>query len=294
MNVLLQRKLPRTRSAEEICTEKEAEAEDSKGYASDSTVSHPATSLLSTSPTRKKRRGKERGVALNEMHKARESKTSPPPGLLKASPPPRMHKTSPPPRLPPLNSSLLRMKSTGSILNTPDCTPTSALCESRESLLMNDHTTRHRRKSTNSHRKPPPPRVEPGHAMHRMRRGSVDAGVTRVCGACGGGGRVSPAPGKPPLHIKRAKTRDDPRYSGQERPVRCRHLSRSLKGEKDRGHHPKAPPHHEEYCVKSTLNRSLSFSSVGDYEGANARPNFDPIHASTSTSGSKWTVYGYF
>lgn len=261
-----QRKLPRTRSAEEICAEeKESNADDLKGYASDSTVSHPAGSILDQ-PSFPNRKNKKRGEP-DACH-VKVHKTSP-------SPPPSVS------RLPPLNSGLVRMSSTGSILNSPD---SQLLCESRESLLSD--VGRHRRRSS-IHRRPW--RHEHAPMFSLRRRGSVDTGLSS-CGACGGRGL---SPTKPPLNTTRkAKTRDDSRHASKDKTPRSRNLSRSLKGEKER--HPKAS-HHEENCVKKTLNRNHSFSSAGDYEGTrkrlNSEPNSEPIHS--STSGSKWIVYGF-
>lgn len=286
------KKLPRTRSAEEICAEKVSNCDDLKGYASDSTVSHPATSQ-NPPTTRRKRKCKERGPRVSvgdggggeqPVHcKERCPRVSVWDGGGGGGEQPvhytKEYKTSPPPRLLPLNLGIVRMKSTGSILNTPDCTPSSVLCESRESLLSE---TRHRRKTSAHHR---PSRPEPSHNLRR--RGSVDNGlgqVGRVCGACGGG--ISPC--KPPR--RGTKVREDSRPQGT---LRCRHQSRSLKGEKDRS---RKASHHDDdeedgYVRKCSLNRSLSFSSVGDYEGTRARVHFEPIHS--STSGSKWIVYGF-
>lgn len=264
--------MPRTRSAEEICPEKLGSVcDDLKGYASDSTISHPAINQdHPRSPHRRKRKCKERerGGGGEQQQEVHHTKTSPPPRVT---------------TFPPLNLGMFRMKSTGSILNTPDCTPTSVLCESRESILSD--VARHRHK-TSAHRRPSRP--EPSHAMLGLRRGSVDNGVGRVCGACGNGLSAC----KPPR--RGAKARDDPRHQGpgKERTLRCRHLSRSLKGEKDRNHKPSHHEAEEEHVRKCSLNRSLSFSSVGDYEGTRARANFEPIHS--STSGSKWIVYGFF
>lgn len=266
----MQRKLPRTRSAEEICAQKVSDCDDLKGYASDSTVSHQVASKDKHAPIlRKKRKCKERGGEGGEQHHTKDHKSWPSPvGSL----------------FPPLNLGMMRMKSTGSILNTPDCTPSSMLCESRECLLSFD--TRHRRKiSTGSHRRRSRP--EPSYAMLGGRRRSVDNVLGRACGACGRAGGLSPCK---PLR-RGGKAKDDPRHVGKERTLRCRHLSRSFKGEKDRNR--KQSHQEEQDCVrKSGLNRSLSFSSAGDYEGA--RENFEPLRHHASTSGSKWIVYGYF
>lgn len=284
---LQRKKLPRTRSAEEICADKVSDCDDLKGYASDSTVSHSAAAVNQVQPTRRRRRKcKERGPGGGgegggeQLRYTKEHKPSPPPPL--DSPPPPRLDTTPPPRLPPLNLGMLRMKSTGSILNTPDCTPSSVLCESRDNLLSD---ARHRRK-TSAHRRSSRP--EPSHTMLSLRRGSMDNGlgqVGRVCGACG----VSPC--KPPRRGTRG--REDSRHQGKERTLRHRHQSRSLKGDKDRSHKAgHCDDEEEESCVrKCSLNRSLSFSSVGDYERTEARVHFEPFHS--STSGSKWIVYGF-
>ena len=267
----VQRKLPRTRSAEEICAEKALDCDDFKGYASDSTVSHRAATRVKN--TRKKRKCKEKG----EGGRAVDHKISPP--LIGA-------------RFPPFNSGMFKMKSTGSILNAPDFTPSSMLCESRESLLCLETRHRHKTSASMHHRRASRP---DGYTMLGARRGSVDTGIGRVCGTCGCGGGGGGG-FKPPR--RGGKGKDDTRHAGKERgDLRCRHLSRSLKGEKDRN---RKHSHHEEVeepdCErrKYSLNRSLSFSSVGDYEGTRDDVNFEPIRHHASTSGSKWIVYGYF
>lgn len=307
-------KLPRTRSAELICTEKESAADDLKGYASDSTISHSAWDHNHTTHSRKKKRCKDR----ESHHTPKERKTS-------------HHQL-----LAPDNSAcgMLRMKSAHSILKAADSTPTFNLCESRESLLSSvfseshesllsagwggsresllpdmSPSSRHRR---NSHhrRAPATTRPEPGHSRLYLRRGSVDSASTRMLN--GGGGSIFPC--KPPLHTngKRSKTRDDrsptktrdARHLGQgpvagpggAGKVRCRHPSRSLKGEKDRRDSTSKLCCNIEGNARPTLNRSLSLSSVGDYAEARARPsgmmiNLEPIHS--ASSGSKWIVYGF-
>lgn len=267
----LQRKLPRTRSAEEICTEKKAlDCDDLKGYASDSTVSHQvSTRVKPAAPHRKKRKCKERGGGGEGGERADHHKISPPPiGA----------------HFPPLNSGMFKMKSTGSILNAPDYTPSTMLCEFRESLPCLETRHRHKTSASMHHRRALRPE---SYTLLGTRRGSVDNGIGRVCGACGGGGFKPSRRG--------GKGKDETRHAGKERMLRCRHQSRSLKGEKDR--HRKHSHHEAEeldYGRKYSLNRSLSFSSVGDYEETGDAMNFEPIHHHASTSGSKWIVYGYF
>jgi hypothetical protein len=129
------------------------------------------------------------------------------------------------------------------------------------------------------------------------RRGSVDNGIGRVCGAY-----AALAPYKPPR--KGVKSKDDSKHTWKEEAVRPRRLSRSLKGEKDRnqkhGHYEEEEEGEEEEelrCIgerKSSLNRSLSFSSVDDYEANRVMATFEPLRHHASMSGSKWIVYGYF
>lgn len=256
-----------------------SDCDDLKGYASDSTVSHLPP--CQDQPIRKKRKCKDRGGGeQRQVHHTKE------------------HKVLSPPRLPPLNLGMVRMKSTGSILNTLDYTPDSILWESHESLLSDSHN---RHKMSVPRR---PSRPERSHMAHR--RGSVDNGmgqVGKVCGACGGGltpckpGLAPCKPGLSPCKPPRrgTKPRDDSRHQGKERTLRCRDQSRSFKGEKERSRKTSLQEEEEEeICIRKTsLNRSLSFSSVGDYEGTQARVHFEPIHSSTSTSGSKWIVYGF-
>ena len=314
-------KLPRTRSAELISTEKEtaaASADDLKGYASDSTISHTTLDQNQTMHNRKKKRCKDR-----EPHQ-----------------PPKERKSSHHQLLAPDTSAcgMFSMKTANSILKTADNTPISSLCtcESKESLLSSvfseshesllsagwggsreslfpdilSSSTRHRH---NSYRRAlATTRPEAGHSRLHLRRASVDSASTRtLCSGGGGGGGgngggISPC--KPPPHAngKRSRTREDrsPRHSGLgpavvpggAGKVRCRHLSRSLKGEKDRRDSTSKLRCNIEGNTRPTLNRSLSLSSVGDYAEARARPsgmmiNLEPIHS--ASSGSKWIVYGF-
>ena len=268
-SLYLQRKLPRTRSAEEICTTEKESDMDEKGYASDSTVGgHPSSSqeqppTSSSSLAHKKKKPRDR-----EGHH---------------------HHHKPHTRLPSNSGNLLRMKSTGSIFNTPDCTPASALCESRESLLS-DGKHRRRRTSSSSYRRPP--RLEISGSGHNttligMRRGSVDSGST-----------MPRSLSKPPLHARRRGSRDDGRLS-KDRPIRTRHLSRSLKGESERS------PDTIHECALNGMKgsqRSMSCSSVGDYDGSSASPATaasptspdGPLVTPPSAGASnKWIVYGF-
>ena len=317
-----------------------------KGYASDSTISHtattPATPATATttaaevshnhfpaSPNRKKRKCRRKGEQeATFQHVAKQVLLSPSP-----SPPPAIEFS-----FPPIDCSLplIRIKSTGSILKSPeDDTVSASFCESSESLLLAE-VSRRRRKSSASHRLWKLEAAGSNRAgLLGVRRGSMDNGMSRLC--CGGGsgggagGGVALSLSKPPaVHLYRRSSKGSrdgdtnatARHSiggvgggggGKDKSLRCRHLSRSLKGEKERHHkssiisshqhqqhqHQHQHQHHEDCSCccsngrRKTLNRSRSFSSVGDYEDTKGRTNFEPLQASTSTSGSKWTVYGY-
>lgn len=234
---------------------------DEKGYASDSTVGASNQEQSPSISHKKKKSTKDRD---RESHHLKDYKIS--------------HSTGS--RLVPSNSGLLRMKSTGSIFNTPDCTPASALCESRESLLLD---TKHRRRHT--HRRPS--RLDIGHnnALLSTRRASVDSGATRGLPSS-----------KPPLHARKSsKSRDESRQSGKERPAKTRLLSRSLKGESERS---PGTIYECDFPGMKGSSRSMSCSSMGDYDGSSASP---ATAASTPTSplatppsaSSKWIVYGF-
>ncbi len=279
----VQKKLPRTRSAEEICTtEKESDVDNLKGYASDSTVGHDEPRPLH----RKKRRCKEREP---ESHHLKEYKVSTvglrPPGMVR-----------------------IKSTSTGSIYRAPpENVLSSSLGESRESLLPD--AKQHRRKIS-SHRKPPKLDTRHKPMMLHLRRGSVDSGTPPYHQRKGSMDTLAPSaragsisPSKPPLHSKKLK------HAGKERErtFRSRQMSRSLKGERER-----TPSASKEEggggggggdVVKKNLNRSHSFSSVDDYDhGPAACTSTSPegavfeddcIPESPTLSGSKWIVYGF-
>ena len=274
--------MSRTRSAEELCTDKESDnvQEDFKGYMSDSTIDHSVIGAHSKPPNHKKKRfyPKEKyATAVYQQNTLKFSEAF-------------RNRCGP-------SSGLTRMKSTGSLFKNPNDLPSTC-----ETLLPEN---RHKRKTHRKSKTTALGKEETGHLLTGSRRRSIDSSNSslKACGLLGKEeashmltgsirrsidsghsslkihGLSSSSSSRPlPLHAKRSRIKHDSMHSGKLHGK----LSYSFKGEKDRS-----------VITKRTLSRSHSFSSVDDF--ADSPKSTERMNPSVSQSsiGEKWVVYGY-
>ncbi len=268
----MQRNFPRTRSCEGIFTSEEVSSgidvqEDSKGYASDSTVVTQTKSKQPATQKKKKRLPLSKEKHHSNVYKSRTST--------------QCSET----KITPVSSNRTRRKSTSSVSKPSDNEPHVLLpFESNKEYLHLE--TKHRRRiiPTTSHK---------GGQAFGCRRGSVDSGC-----------RLAYA--RPPLasHITRLRNRDSSpsKPYGKDKRPRGQKLSHSLKGDRDSGG-PRAN-NTSGAEISKKLQRSHSFSSVSDYaasteDSCNAKTLASPTtcprkpSAPTIPSGNKWIVYGF-